>query len=83
MATPFTFFRYTLNIRGSYMGWLPTAAQMTTTLPRTLPGLDRFVMAGQWVVPGGGVPTCLMSGRDAVRILCRRDRVRFRADGDA
>ena len=51
------------------MGWLPTATQLQTALPRTLPGLSGFVMAGQWVVPGGGVPTCLQSGRDAVRIL--------------
>lgn len=76
VATPYTTWRYTLNRRGAYMGWLPTASQVMTTLPRTRPGLDRFVMAGQWVVPGGGVPTCLMSGRDAVRILCKWDGVR-------
>jgi len=51
-----------------------------TTLPRTLPGLRRFAMAGQWVMPGGGVPTCLLSGRDAVRILCRQDGVTFRPE---
>lgn len=73
VATPYTTWRYTLNQRGAYMGWLPTGAQMMSTLPRTLPGLDRFVMAGQWVVPGGGVPTCLISGRDAVRILRKWD----------
>jgi phytoene dehydrogenase-like protein len=44
-----------------------------TPLPRTLKGLANFAMAGQWVVPGGGVPTCLLSGRDAVRILCKRE----------
>lgn len=77
VATPYTTWRYTLNRRGAYMGWLPTARQIMTTLPRTLPGLGRFVMAGQWVVPGGGVPTCLLSGRDAVRILCKEDGKRF------
>lgn len=79
VATPFTTWRYTRNHRGAYMGWLPTPQQMMSTLPRTLPGLDRFVMAGQWVMPGGGVPTCLLSGRDAVRILCAQDGVKFRA----
>ena len=34
-------------------------------------------MAGQWVAPGGGVPTCLISGRDAIRILCRQDGKAF------
>ena len=73
VATPYTTWRYTLNWQSSYEGWLPTGSQMMTNLPRTLPGLANFVMAGQWVVPGGGVPTCLLSGRDAVRILCRWD----------
>jgi phytoene dehydrogenase-like protein len=73
VATPYTTWRYTLNRRGAYEGWLPTPEVLTTTLPRTLPGLANFYMAGQWVIPGGGVPTCLNSGRDVVRILCRRD----------
>jgi hypothetical protein len=33
----------------------------------------------QVVVPGGGVPTCLISGRDAIRILCRQDGKAFAA----
>ena len=73
VATPYTTWRYTLNWQGAYEGWLPTGSQMMTALPRTLPGLANFVMAGQWVIPGGGVPTCLLSGRDAVRILCKWD----------
>ncbi|MCX6032987.1 MAG: NAD(P)/FAD-dependent oxidoreductase [Chloroflexi bacterium] len=81
VATPYTTWRYTRNWRGAYEGWLPTGPQIMTALPRTLPGLASFVMAGQWVVPGGGVPTCLMSGRDAVRILCKRDGKEFVAHG--
>jgi phytoene dehydrogenase-like protein len=33
--------------------------------PGTLPGLKNFIMAGQWVSPGGGLPSGLMSGRTA------------------
>lgn len=80
VATPVTFWRYTLNDRGAYMGWLPTGPQLLARLPRTLPGLEGLVMAGQWVMPGGGVPACLASGRDAVRVLCRRDGRAFRAE---
>ncbi|MGE5602668.1 MAG: phytoene desaturase family protein [Nitrososphaerales archaeon] len=78
VATPCTTWRYTRNYRGAYEGWLPTPKQLMTALPRTLKGLDRFVMAGQWIMPGGGVPTCIASGRDAVRILCAKDGVAFR-----
>ncbi len=77
VATPYTTWRYTRNWRGAYEGWLPTGPQLMTALPRTLPGLANFVMAGQWVMPGGGVPTCLISGRDAVRILCAREQRQF------
>jgi phytoene dehydrogenase-like protein len=73
VATPFTTWRYTLNHEGAYMGWLPTPDVLTTMVRRTLPGLDNFIMAGQWVVPGGGVPGCLYSGRHVAQILCHRD----------
>ncbi len=78
VATPYTTWRYTLNDRGAFEGWLPTPEALMATMPRTLPGLEGFAMAGQWVVPGGGVPPCLYSGRHAVEILCRRDRRPFR-----
>jgi phytoene desaturase len=79
VATPFTAWRYTLNHKGSYMGWLPTPDVILTSIPRTLPGLDNFYMAGQWVLPGGGVPPCLYSGRHVVQILCRQDGKPFSA----
>lgn len=75
VATPLTFVRYTGNWRGSFEGWLPKA--MGVKLPKTLPGLDHFYMAGQWVSPGGGVPTAGMDGRDAVRKICKRDKKKF------
>jgi len=77
IATPYTTWRYTLNHRGAYMGWLPTPEAIMTAIPRTLPGLASFFMAGQWVMPGGGVPSCLYSGRHVVQILCQYDKNRF------
>lgn len=73
VATPYTTWRYTRNYRGAYMGWLPTPKALTTQIGRTLPGLDGFYMAGQWVMPGGGVPPTLYSGRHAVELLCHHD----------
>jgi len=73
VATPYTTWRYTLNRRGSWGGWLMTPKAMMTSIRRTLPGLDRFYMAGQWVMPGGGVPPCLYSGRHAIQLLSHHD----------
>ncbi|MBM4452396.1 MAG: NAD(P)/FAD-dependent oxidoreductase [Chloroflexi bacterium] len=77
VVTPYTTWRYTLNYKGAYMGWLPTPKALMTTIPRTLPGLANFYIAGQWVLPGGGVPPCLYSGRHVIQILCKRDRKPF------
>jgi phytoene dehydrogenase-like protein len=73
VATPYTTWRYTLNRHGSWGGWLLTAEAMRTPIQRTLPGLANLILAGQWVMPGGGVPSCLYSGRHAVQLLCRQD----------
>ena len=77
VATPYTFWRYTRNWKGSWEGWLIRPETMRTAIERTLPGLERFYMAGQWVMPGGGVAPVLYSGRHAVQLLCRDDGKRF------
>ena len=69
--------RYTGNWRASFEGWLPTPAYLTKGLPRRLPGLDDFYMAGQWVQPGGGLPTGVMTAREVQQLICKRDGVRF------
>ncbi|MFW9833472.1 MAG: phytoene desaturase family protein, partial [Candidatus Thorarchaeota archaeon] len=50
IATPYTSWRYTLNDKGSPMGWLLTRRTLTELVPRTLPGLGNFYMAGHWVL---------------------------------
>jgi phytoene dehydrogenase-like protein len=73
MATPLTFWRHARSWRGAYEGWMPSSDAFFGHVAKTLPGLQDFYMAGQWVEPGGGVPTALMSGRQLVQILCERE----------
>jgi phytoene dehydrogenase-like protein len=77
VATPATVARYTGNWKGSMEGWLVTPKTGIKALPDTLPGLKNFVMAGQWVNPGGGIPTGLMGGRKAARKICKMLGVKF------
>ena len=77
VATPYTSWRYTLNDKGSPMGWLLTRKTLTELIPRTLPGLENFYMAGHWVLPGGGVPGSVYTGRNVIQILCKRDGKEF------
>lgn len=80
VATPLTFERYTGNWKGSFEGWLITpenAWTMTRPLPQTVPGLKNFYMCGQWVEPGGGLPTSIMSAKRLLKTICREDSKRF------
>jgi phytoene dehydrogenase-like protein len=78
VATPTTWERYTGNWRGSFEGWLITKKTFPPFhMSKTHPGLKNFYMAGQWVEPGGGVPTAAMSGRNVIQILCKRDHKTF------
>jgi len=69
LATPLTFWRNARSWRGAFEGWLPTP-QSFRHVPKQLPGLKAFYMAGQWVEPGGGVPLAIMSGRHVAEIIC-------------
>ncbi len=80
--TPYTTWRYTLNDKGSPMGWLMTKSTIMEQIPRTLPGLENFFMAGHWVLPGGGVPSSIYTGRNVIQILCKRDGKEFRTKSE-
>jgi phytoene dehydrogenase-like protein len=72
-ATPLSYEHFTGNWRGSTCGFLLTRETMPMLingLPKTLPGLRNFYMAGQWVEPGGGVPMAAASGRNAIQMMC-------------
>jgi len=73
VATPHTWWRFTRNREGAFEGFAIIDKIFTTKVKRSLPGLDNFFMAGQWVVPGGGVIPTLVSGKHAAMLLCRRD----------
>ncbi|HTY60898.1 MAG TPA: NAD(P)/FAD-dependent oxidoreductase [Acidobacteriota bacterium] len=69
VATPATVFRYTNNWQGSMEGWLLTPATGAKQLPCTVPGIRDFYMVGQWISPGGGLPSGLMTAREVINGL--------------
>jgi phytoene dehydrogenase-like protein len=78
IATPITWERYTGNWRGAYEGWMfDSDFSLMSSMRKTLPGLENFYMAGQWVNPGGGIPTAVMSGNHTIQMICRRDKKQF------
>ena len=77
VATPITYYRNTGNWQGSYQGWLMTPNNLTMRLKKTLPGLQNFFMTGQWVQPGGGLPSGLMTGCHIMQIMCKQNKKKF------
>jgi phytoene dehydrogenase-like protein len=79
VATPLTFERYTGNWQGSFEGWIPTPANFRTNLPKVLPGLSNFLMAGHWVEIGGGLPPAAYSGKHTIMRICHREKKKFQS----
>jgi phytoene dehydrogenase-like protein len=81
VATPLTFERYTGNWKGSFEGWLITpdnADVMIHPMSQTLTDLRNFYMCGQWVEPGGGLPTSIMSAKRLIKKICKEDGLKFK-----
>lgn len=79
VATPLTFERYTSSFRGSFMTWIMPKGRVQDgqMIPKTVPGLEGFYMVGMWMMAPGGLPTAVKTARDAVQIICRKERVPF------
>jgi phytoene dehydrogenase-like protein len=79
-ATPLSYERYTGNWMGATTGWLltkQTTPMMILGVPKTLPGLRDFYMAGHWVEPGGTVTLAAASGKNAIQQICKEDKREF------
>ena len=79
-ATPMSYERYTGNWMGATSGWLLTGKTMPMMImgvPRQLPGLSNFYMAGHWVEPGGTVTLAAASGKNTIQLICGADGTSF------
>ena len=70
VATPLTYERYCGNWRGSWMTEIKPGVRMEP-YPATVEELDGVYFAGQRMMPPGGLPPALLTGRIAVQCLCR------------
>jgi len=77
VSTPATVVRYTNNWKGSFEGWIMTPNNALELFKSTLPGLQNFYMIGQWMSPGGGLPSGLLTGRNIAQLICKKDKRKF------
>lgn len=76
VATPLTYVRYCGNWKGSWMTDMTKDIKMKE-YPAVIKGLSGAYFAGQRMMPPGGLPVALMSGRTAVQYLCRDTKTVF------
>jgi phytoene dehydrogenase-like protein len=76
VATPLTYERYCANWKGSWMTEMTKGMKMKT-YPAAIKGLSGVYFAGHRMMPPGGLPVALMSGRTAVQYLCRDTNTLF------
>ena len=70
VATPLTYEHYCSNWKGSWMTEMTPSMKMKS-YPAVINGLSGVYFAGQRMMPPGGLPVALMTGRTAVQYLCR------------
>ena len=70
VATPLTYERFCGNWKGSWMTEMVPGAKMIH-YPPVIKGLEGVYFAGHRMIPPGGLPIALVSGRKAVQYLCR------------
>ena len=70
VATPLTYERYCGNWRGSWMTEMTPDVNLNS-YPAVIEGLSGVYFAGHRMMPPGGLPVALMTGRTAVQYLCR------------
>lgn len=75
VATPLTFKRYCHAYKGAYMSFLTTAGTKQTNYKGTIDGIDKLYLAGQWVVPDGGLPGAVINGKFAIQRICKREKM--------
>ena len=76
VATPLTYERYCSSYQGSWMSiWKPKTSRFQ--YPQTIKNLEGVYFAGQRIMMPGGLPIAVYTGRRAVQLLCRDNKIEF------
>lgn len=67
IATPMTYNRYTDVWKGAWIGW---GGKSKNVIPKVLPELKNFYIAGQWTEFSGGVSGAMMTGKESTAKIC-------------
>ena len=63
--TPMTYTRYCNAYKGAYMSFVTTKQAKSITVPGVIKGIDNVMLASQWLMGPGGLPTAAAMGKFA------------------
>ena len=77
VATPQTYVRYCNAYRGAFMGFWPTSSGRALIHTGHIKGLDNMLLSGQWLQPPGGLPVAVITGKDTIMRICKKEKQHF------
>lgn len=77
VASPQTYVKYCNAYRGAFMGFWPTLQGKEMRHNGNIRGLKNIFLSGQWLQPPGGLPIALVTGKDTIMRLCKKERKEF------
>lgn len=77
VITPCTYERFLNSRHGSFQGFIHTSKGKALMHNGRIKNLKNFILAGQWLIRSGGLPTAVMSGRFSAQRICHSDKKKF------
>ena len=77
VASPQTYTHYCNAYRGAFMGFCPTIGGKMLEHSGGIKGLENIMLSGQWLQPPGGLPTALITGKDTIMRICKKEKQSF------
>lgn len=72
--TPATYHRYCNSYHGAYMSFILTRQSKTSIFTGKIKGLKNVVLASQWLMSPGGLPTAVVMGKFAVYRIVKKEK---------
>lgn len=78
VVTPLTYERYCGAWRGQWMAYGNTPDSQRLMHFGKIKGIKNFSICGQWIMPPGGLPVAVITGKWAIQRLCKSDKLPWR-----
>lgn len=72
--SPMTYTSYCNSYKGAYMSFVTTKQAKSITVPGVVKGIDNVLLASQWLMGPGGLPTAAAMGKFAAWRIAKKEK---------